>query len=136
MNADGRRPPFTTRGSGYQPTSGDKAPDNPPHGGSAGKREERFHEGGYVVIVDEATSWDWRRSAGEFVLPRSLNIMERHIDDERRNHWRRSEDVLREMLGRWASELEPAAVYRDYKLLGLCVADDPTSAIIVRPANG
>lgn len=46
---------------------------------------------------------------------------------------RRREAVLKSMLGRWVSELEPALAERQgtFEILGLTVADDPAGAIVV-----
>ena len=39
---------------------------------------------------------------------------------------RHDEAIIREMLGRWVSELEPSVCYRNGQVLGLCMAGDPT----------
>lgn len=43
------------------------------------------------------------------------------------------EAVIKWLLGRWASELEPSIAREQGtgRILGLCVADDPTGAIVV-----
>lgn len=38
---------------------------------------------------------------------------------------RREEDVIRELLGRWVSEIEPAIAYHDGEIIGICAADTP-----------
>lgn len=40
----------------------------------------------------------------------------------------RNEDVIREMLGRWVSELEPAIVWKGYRPVALTLADIPVGA--------
>lgn len=39
---------------------------------------------------------------------------------------RHDEAIIREMLGRWVSELEPSVCYRNGQVMGLCMAGDPT----------
>lgn len=38
---------------------------------------------------------------------------------------RRDEETIRALLGQWVSELEPAVVYQDGEIIGLCVAGAP-----------
>jgi hypothetical protein len=49
---------------------------------------------------------------------------------------RRNDDAIREMLGRWISELEPSvAVDQCGSVIGLCVSDDTRGTIVLRPAT-
>lgn len=36
-----------------------------------------------------------------------------------------NENIIRELLGRWVSELEPAVAYRNGEIIGLTIADAP-----------
>ena len=39
------------------------------------------------------------------------------------------EQIVRDLLGRWVSELEPALVYHRGEIVGLCAADAPLHAV-------
>ncbi len=50
--------------------------------------------------------------------------------------WARRQDaIVREMLGRWVSEIEPCIIVCDTHVVGLGMAGDPAAQIIVRPTK-
>lgn len=44
----------------------------------------------------------------------------------------RDEEIVRELLGHWVSELDPAIAYQNGEVIGLCLADDWRGTILVR----
>lgn len=46
-------------------------------------------------------------------------------------HAKTTDHTVRKLLGRWVSEFEPCAVFRGGTVVGLCVAGDPTTTIVV-----
>lgn len=51
--------------------------------------------------------------------------------------WRKQEDTIRELLGRWVSELEPVVIFREVHphtqtIVGLGMKGDPTGTVAVR----
>ena len=54
-----------------------------------------------------------------------LDIIRKAIEEQQRAAARRDEKIVRALLERWASELEPAIAMRDGKIIGLTLADAP-----------
>ena len=62
------------------------------------------------------------------------DVMERYVQEAIRLRAARDEVVIRGLLGRWVSELDPAVAWQDGRIIGLTVADSDlgTSPFILR----
>ncbi len=63
------------------------------------------------------------------------DLLDAHLKAAVRRKLARDEQIIRELLGRWVSELEPCVAYDpDFEIIGLCPANAPlgSSPFILR----
>lgn len=61
----------------------------------------------------------------------SVRLRQKHYTPYEKYACKLAEDekIIKELLSRWVSELEPEIVYQNNKIIGLAVADDPTATV-------
>lgn len=57
-----------------------------------------------------------------------MNIREKALGAAMRQKAAQDEQIIRDLLGRWVSELTPAVAYRNGEIIGLCDADAPAGS--------